>query len=580
MVAVRILLIYPYCLDARLKDYDVRPVPLGLYYVGAVLREQGHDVDILNWYEIEGSPERINEVLSKERPDIVGLSVLQANRFGAVEVARAAKRINPGVTVVCGGVGATFLWAFLLKNFPEIDYVVRGEGELAFSRLVRAVQEGAVEEIRNIPGIAFRTPEGPVDNACGEFIEDLDTLPNPARYFTFQHVASSRGCPWTCTFCGSPQFWNGVVRFHSPGYFVDQLELLYRRGVRFFYVSDDTFTMKKGRVIEICKEILQRGLEISWAAISRVNCVSEEVLYWMRKAGCIQISYGVESGSEKIRDFFNKNILTRDIKAAFAMTTRCGILPRAYFIYGAKGESRETIQESIDLMHEIRPLSAIFYILALFPGTALYADFERRFRPPEGFWLQRIEDIQYYETDPSLTPEDVLRYGERLRAEYYRNLPGYVDAIEVVDREDMSRLHADFFSRLGMTFSHGDYAHIEEIPGREEVAERLFTRALRYHPDERAYLGLGIINQKNGRYRESVRVLTEGVGHFAEAQPLRVCLALSLMNLGEFGEALKHLMRVGESRETLAHIAACHRALGDVEKALLLEKKLDSMRRG
>jgi len=95
---------------------------------------------------------------------------------------------------------------------------------------------------------------------------------------------------------------------------VEQLELLYKKGINFFYFSDDTFTVREGRVIEICKKILERGLNITWVAISRVNCVSEDVLYWMRRAGCIQISYGVESGSEKIRNYLNKNIKTQDIK--------------------------------------------------------------------------------------------------------------------------------------------------------------------------------------------------------------------------------------------------------------------------
>ena len=125
----------------------------------------------------------------------------------------------------------------------------------------------------------------------------------------------------------------------SLEYFVDQLERLYRNGVGFFYFSDDTFMVKKDRVIEICKKIIERDLKISWAAISHVDYVDEAVLFWMRKAGCTQISYGVESGSEKIRKLLNKNIQTDQIKKAFSLTTRYGILSRAYFIYGCQGET-------------------------------------------------------------------------------------------------------------------------------------------------------------------------------------------------------------------------------------------------
>jgi anaerobic magnesium-protoporphyrin IX monomethyl ester cyclase len=131
----------------------------------------------------------------------------------------------------------------------------------------------------------------------------------------------------------------------------------------FFYFSDDTFTANKRRVIEICRKIIDKKLDITWHAISRVDYVSEEVLYWMRKAGCIQISYGVESGSERIRKFLLKNISSEKIQSAFALTQKFGIMARAYFIYGAPQESRQTIQETIDLINTLKPLSAIFYIL-------------------------------------------------------------------------------------------------------------------------------------------------------------------------------------------------------------------------
>ena len=191
----------------------------------------------------------------------------------------------------------------------------------------------------------------------------------PSKYFEFQHLISSRGCPSNCTFCGSPKLWGRKVRFHSAEYFVEQLEQLYQKGITEFFVSDDTFTMRQDRVIQICKKIIEKELKITWFALSRVNHVNEEMFYWMRKAGCIQISYGVESGSEKIREVMNKNIKTEDIQRAFALTTRYGIVARAYFIYGSPGENGETIQESIDLIHQIKPLIAIFYPLALFPGT-------------------------------------------------------------------------------------------------------------------------------------------------------------------------------------------------------------------
>ena len=127
-----------------------------------------------------------------------------------------------------------------------------------------------------------------------------------------------------------------------------------RRGVRHFFFSDDTFTVNRNKVLEVCRLILDRNLQISWQAISRVDMVNREILYWMRKAGCIQISFGVESGSAKIRRLLNKNFTDDQIERAFALTTRYGMLPRAYFIYGCPGETQETIKASIDLIRRIR----------------------------------------------------------------------------------------------------------------------------------------------------------------------------------------------------------------------------------
>jgi tetratricopeptide (TPR) repeat protein len=285
------------------------------------------------------------------------------------------------------------------------------------------------------------------------------------------------------------------------------------------------------------------------------------MLYWMRKAGCIQISYGVESGSEKIRAMLNKNITTDDIKRAFAMTIRYGILARAYFIYGSPGENGKTIQETIDLIHEIKPLSAIFYILDVFPGTALYEEFQRKTKAGDDIWLERIEDIMYFETDPMLSQDMILAFGQKLRSNYYRHLPGFVDAIHLVDEEDLYENHADFLSRLAMTFTHGEYALIEAIPGKEEVAQRLYERSLSYVPNQRAYLGLGIIRQKQRRYEDSVRILSEGVMQFPEDESLSICLGISYMNLGRYKEALKCLQQFSNSQTVLPYIAACHRAL-------------------
>lgn len=558
---MKILLIYPYCLEERIQDDDVQVVPIGLYYIGALLKENQYDVEILNWYDINKTPERIEKELIDKKPDIIGFSVLHANRWGAIEISRIAKRLNPEIKIVFGGIGASVLWKHFLTNFPEVDFVIIREGEYPFLALVRRIEAGNYNDLNVVKGLVFRDEGKIVKTEAAEFIENLDELPNPAKYFNFQHLSSTRGCPWACSFCGSPQFWNRTVRFHSPEYFVSSLELLYKKGVRFFYFSDDTFTIDEKRVIKICKQIIERGIMISWFAISRVSYINDEILSWMRRAGCIQISYGVESGSEKVRNTLNKKISTKQIKKAFSLTRKYGILPRAYFIYGSPGESWATIQESVDLILEIKPLSVIFYILDIFPGTALYYDFKERCNVKEDIWLKRIEDIMYFETDSSLDGEMILAFGEKLRKEFYGNLTGFIDSLELIEDKKFYPMHSDFLSRLGMTFSHGDYSKNKYIRGKEKTAENLFNKALTYSPNPRAYLGLGILYQKKASYDKSIEVLNEALEYFPKNEQLITCLGISYMNKGEYQEALGHFSKLPPSRETRYYISQCYEAL-------------------
>jgi anaerobic magnesium-protoporphyrin IX monomethyl ester cyclase len=560
---MKILLIYPYFLDPRLNAEDIQSPPMGIYYVAAVLTEQGHEVEVLNWHDRSISPETIAAVLRDQSPRVIGFSILHANRWGGIEIARIAKRIDPGVTVVFGGVGATHLWDHFLKHFPEVDFIVAGEGEAPFSRLVATLESKAPARLEDIPGLAFRKAGRPFMTAPAEAVCELDALPMPGRHFDLAHVALTRGCVSNCAFCGSPAFWGRRMRSHSADYFVEQLAVLRSRGRRFFYVSDDTFTLDRPRVLDVCRRIVRRRLDINWAAISRVDAVDEEVLAWMRRAGCIQISYGVESGSAAIRRRLNKRISEPQIRHAFELTQRYGIMARAYFIYGCPGESQKTIQETIDLMRAIRPLGAVFYILDIFPGTALYADMKRRLKVTDDIWLQRVEDIMYFETDPALSAEQVLDYGRLLREAFHRGLPGFVEALTPIDDPEFHPLHADFFSRLAMTFDQGDYARVEAIPDKPQLAETLYRRALGYHPDARAYLGLGILNQKAGRYQDSADILTSGSSHFPDDEHLLMCLAVSLMKLGRFKEALTLLKRCPNQPQAIQLAMSCRQAMGE-----------------
>ncbi len=570
---MRVLLAYPPFLETRIHEEDVRAMPMGIYAVGAALKDAGHEVALFNGYGFQGQTDRIRALIERFRPDVVGCSILNANRWGGIEIARLAKAIDTGMTTVFGGVGASFLWEHLLTHHPEVDFVVVGEGERTIVALLACLATADTRGLQRIGGLARRVDGRPQTTPCAPPEAELDRLPDPARHFAFQHVALTRGCPSACRFCGSPAIWDRRVRFHSATGFVDRLERLVKRGVRFFYFSDDTFTLRKDLVVAVCREILARRLDIEWAAISRVDTVDARVLAWMRRAGCIQISYGVESGNADIRAYLGKRIQTRDIESAFALTTRYGILPRAYFIYGCPGESDATVQETLELIRVIKPLDAIFYILTLFPGTALYQDYLARSGNSDDIWSRRIEDLLYHETDPQLAPEQVLAWGRALRQGFYRQLPDFVNRIELVDAPEFQPRHADFLSRLGLTFQQGDFARIPAIPGKQDLARGLYERALTYHPDPRAFLGLALLAQQGGRFEQAIALAREGLAHHPDNAPLKTCRAVSRMNQGDFAQALEDLQQMAPTPEVTDMSIACLEALDRHAEADLLRRR-------
>jgi anaerobic magnesium-protoporphyrin IX monomethyl ester cyclase len=563
MESMKILLIYPYFIEPRIHVEEIAAIPMGLYAIGAALKANGHHVEIVNWHNAKDSPDTIKETLISKAPDVVGCSILHANRWGGIEIARLAKSIDPNVHVVFGGIGATFLWHHLLTHFKEIDTIVLGEGERTVLALLdQLAAKAGPDAIAAIPGLALRRGHLVEKTAPAPLIEDLDTLPPPARYFDFQHLSLTRGCPGRCTFCGSPQFWDRRVRYHSAPYFVDQLAMLTQRGISSFFISDDTFTLNPQRVIEVCKMMIDRGLEVVWQAISKVNAVNAEMLFWMRKAGCIQISYGVESGAPEIRRRFCKDIDEDQIQQAFDLTAAHGIMARAYFIYGAPGETWETINLTLDLIRRIRPLSAIFYILDIFPGTALYEDYKKRCGADDDIWLKPIEDLLYFETDPLLDQETVLAFGQRLRETYHQWLPEIAVQIELNDHPELVKEHADFLSRLAMTFSHGDYAAIHSSISVEQTARDLYRRALEIHPDHRAFWGLALLDQRKGDWPNAIATLQAGLGHYPESRDLNLLLGAIYTDSGRHRAALSHLLPFKADPRAGALIQNCHQALG------------------
>lgn len=556
----KILLINPSCLDKRISGEDASIVPIGLYYIGALLMDNGFDTEILNLAGTKKDPVKVfKDIIKTHQPGIIGFSVTNPNRWNAIECAKIAKKNLPHTTIVFGGPAPTFLSEHLLGICPEIDFIVTGEGEITFLELVKNLENKKDNSFDKIKGIVFKKASAIVRTEQRKPVENLDALVHPSKYFAYNHLAMSRGCPGKCTFCGSPRFWgNKDIRFHSPHWFMDEIQALVKNNITHFFISDDTFTMDKQRVIEFCTLLIDLELDITWNAISRVDYIDEDILFHMRKAGCIQISFGVESGSKKIRKTLGKPIKQEKIKKAFSLSASYGILPRAYFIYGSPKETDATIKESIDLLKTIKPLSAIFYMLVIFPGTHLYGSAIQKGLVTDDIWNQRIEDLPWFEIDDQLDFKKVKAFGDQLRQAFHNNLDKFACNPDLVDKKELYPFHADFLSRLAMTFSHGEYASDTRIKNQDKTAQSLYKKALSYAPNERSFLGLAMLLQKQRQFKKALLILEKGLKFSKDNKELNICMGICLMNTGRFKTALNFFNRFKNFPETDHYINICH----------------------
>ncbi len=358
-------------------------LPNGLGYINALLCRDGYRSKIANlspynWQEI-------GKLLSVERPALLGISQFTHNRFESARVAKLAKEANPACFVVFGGPHATHRCHELLSHYPVVDAVVLGEGEETFCDLARHIVRRGDRDLDGVKGIAFRKGEGIVKTPPRSPLLDLDALPFPATCFgdavgadihrQAEFIITSRGCPASCSFCSSPRFWGKGLRFRSPRSIVEEIRFIRDRyGLIYFSLRDDTFTADRERVVEFCRLLLREKVYILWNCQSRVNAVDEDVLLWMKRAGCECVQFGVESGSPRILKELGKRISPEQVKKAALAVRRAGIQLSVYLITGVPGETEEDLKETLTLLAAIKGHDGQVSPLAYYPGTGLFEE--------------------------------------------------------------------------------------------------------------------------------------------------------------------------------------------------------------
>lgn len=366
---------------------------LGLLQLAAVLRESGVEVAVID------APARglsydatVREVLAAG-PDAVGMTAFTPSVFNAAKTGRLLKTARPSLPIVLGGPHPAAMPEDTLDRFECFDAVAVGEGEPLVVPLFQALAAG--DDLSGIPGLAIRRGGGTALTAGAVQVRELDKLPFPAwdlapgfprayrpaahtyRRFPCATMFTTRGCPEQCRFCDRSVFGN-AIRGYSAEYVVDQMEHLYRRfGVRDLIIYDDIFPLLRPRLMRICELIRSRGLDLTWSCNSRVNFADPAPLKAMHEAGCWQIGYGIESGSQEILDLIGKRIKLEQVERAIRLTEEAGIRTKGFFITGHPGETRETIRRTIDFARSLRLSDYQTCFFTPFPGTELHRDADK-----------------------------------------------------------------------------------------------------------------------------------------------------------------------------------------------------------
>jgi anaerobic magnesium-protoporphyrin IX monomethyl ester cyclase len=378
---MKILLAYPHKDDTYRKVGFVLP-PLGIAYIAGVLRDNGHEVKIADFNVTD-------EKVDFSAFDLVGISSDTSRYKAALEIAKEAKKA--GKIVVMGGPHVSYMDEETLQT-GLCDYVVRAEGEETMLSLANAIDCG--DGLSSVRGLSFLKSGALKRTADRDFIQDIDSLV-PARDLlsmrSYRHlemgkrkmtsILTSRGCPFSCSFCCSTEFSGRRWRSRSPVKIVDEIEeIVTNHGFNGIAFLDDNFTLEPKRVIGICDEILRRDIDIYWWCFSRSDTLlkNEEMVRKMAEAGAKYIFVGFESRHQKTLDSYNKKTTGDMARDVSSLLKKHGISIHGSFILGNVDETREMVCDTIRYAKEIDPQAVQFTILTPYPGTRLFDEVKDR----------------------------------------------------------------------------------------------------------------------------------------------------------------------------------------------------------
>ena len=379
------------------RGYDP---PLGILYLAAYLEKNSdHQISIIDAQVEELTSNQLAKKIQAISPDIVGITAMTFTLIDVIKVIEIVKKIDSKIKIILGGPHA-HIYPKETLDLSGVDFVVLGEGEKPLFELIKNINNP--KKLKEIKNIAFKDENKQiVINECRDYNQDLDELPFPARhlipYKKYWSILSgnkimttmftSRGCPYQCTFCDRPNM-GKLFRSRSAKNVVDEMEECLKMGIKEIFIYDDTFTVNKQRVMDICNEIITRKLKFVWDIRSRIDTVDEEMLKKLKQAGCDRIHYGVESGTEKILKVLNKGIHLDQVVNIFNLTKKIGISTFAYFMIGCPTETKNDILQTIKFAKNLNTDYVQITIFTPFPATKIYYDALNQGVIKNDYWLK------------------------------------------------------------------------------------------------------------------------------------------------------------------------------------------------
>ncbi|MCK7579009.1 MAG: magnesium-protoporphyrin IX monomethyl ester anaerobic oxidative cyclase [Chromatiales bacterium] len=414
---MRILFIHPNY-SAGAADIAGNWSPAWVAYIAGYLKSGGYqDYHFIDGLVDKLDDDQMREAIRASKPDIIATTAMTPMIYAAQRVLQIAKEEHPNAITVLGGIHGTFMYEQVLGEAPWIDAIVRGEGEAVTLNLVRCIDEGRwPNERESVRGIAFRDESGKVIATEAEpSIKDVDSIWPDWGILEWKKyiyiplgvpVATpnmARGCPFTCSFCSQWKFWRDY-RVRNPKRMVDEIEELVKvHGVGFFILADEEPQINKKMFIEFCQELIDRDLGIHWGINTRVTDVmrDEDLLPFYRKAGLVHISLGTEAAAQLNLDRFVKETTIEQNKRAIQLLQKNGIVTEAQFIVGLENETRETLEETYQMVMDWGADMANWSMYTPWPFSDMFAEM--------GDKVEVFDYSKYNFVSPIMKPDNIDR---------------------------------------------------------------------------------------------------------------------------------------------------------------------------